>query len=54
MLDILSRTLRTAAKTDFPHPPSATHSDLILEHEVHKANELRLRKTHERRLDDRW
>lgn len=54
MLDILSRTFRTAARTDFPHPPSATHSDMVLEHEMRKANELRLRQMHERRFDHRW
>ncbi len=54
MLDILSRTLRAATRTESPHPPSATHYDMLLEHEHRKAEQLRTRNTYERRFEQRW
>ena len=54
MLVRLSRAFKAAAKIEFPHPPSATHDDMVQDHELRKANELRTRQIHERRFNHRW
>lgn len=51
MLGILSSFINTATRIDnrYTQPP-ATHETMLLEHELRKAKELRLRQQHERRL----
>lgn len=51
MLGIFSSFLNTATRTDHRYSRTpATHDTMLLEHELRKAKELRLRQQHERRF----